>query len=184
MATPRWTRRHLRVAPERREALLQTGFLRDVRRRTVQGMRGKASAALSTWCCGRAVFLFTVDFLRGRQHDYQRETPPWAASQLCDWKVTCAVRHSSNAGSGQVDRYSILDSLDSTLCLAEGDEGSKMASVSTQCNRITWRPCATNICFVGLPSYHCHLSSPILSEPCDFPFLKTSTSSIIYSGTL
>lgn len=58
MATP-W--RHLRVAPERPEALLQTGFLRNVRRKTVQDMRGKASAACRLGA--RGVFLFTVDFL-------------------------------------------------------------------------------------------------------------------------
>lgn len=38
MATP-W--RRLRVAPERPEALLQTGFLRNVRRKTVQDARAK-----------------------------------------------------------------------------------------------------------------------------------------------
>lgn len=58
MATP-W--RRLRVAPERPEALLQTGVLRDARRKTVQDMRAKPLPRVDLVL--EEYFLFTVDFL-------------------------------------------------------------------------------------------------------------------------
>jgi hypothetical protein len=112
-------------------------------------MRGKASAACRFGAAGE-YFCLLLTF-REATRNYQRETPPLAGNQLCDWRVTCATRHSV-AGA---KRYSILGG---TLCLAEGKRPKRFRQHSMR------QYCRTNMLWnnVAMHGYFVSLLPPTL----------------------
>lgn len=166
MATP-W--RRLRVAPERPEALLQTGFLRNVRRKTVQDARAKpllrVDLVVEEYFCLLLTFCEAGNTTIGGK-------PHLGRPANCVIGKSRAPRAIAPTLDRARSRYSILGC---TLCLAEGEEAPKW--LLSALNAVELRGDHVQLSrFLVLPSDHCHLShSPVLSEPCEVFPSKRST---------